>query len=201
MIGGLLRVLIIALVMLVAALMLIPRAGEIEVATVLDEPRPLPAVELTDSNGAPFALGDLAGRHALLFFGFTNCPDICPLTLAALKEAAATVRARAPAYAPEIVFISVDPARDAPDRIRAYLSGFDASFIGATADDATLAPLLAALGVSVHKQEVAGSSYNVVHNGTVYVLDDQARWIALFGGSEHTPESIASDYLVLRRSR
>lgn len=201
MIGGLLRVLVIALIMLVAALMLIPRPSEPELATVLDEPRALPAVALTDKHGAPFTLSEMAGKRVLLFFGFANCPDVCPLTLAVLADVAERLRARVPAIAPEVVFISVDSERDSPDRIRAYLAGFDENFFGATADDATLSPLLAALGVSVHKQTVDGASYNVVHNGTIYVLDTQGRWTALFGGSEHSPDAIFNDYLILSRRR
>jgi protein SCO1/2 len=201
-IGGLLRVLIVGLVLLVAALMLLPhgreRAPTIETATVLDMPRALPAVGLTDANGNPFSLHDLEGRYALVFFGYTNCPDICPLSLAVLADALERLRAQAPDRVPAVVFVSVDPGRDSPDRIRAYLHGFDDEFIGATADDATLAPLLDALSVTVHKDRQSDGSYNVTHNGTIYVLDAQGRWTALFGGSSHDAETLVGDYLAIR---
>jgi protein SCO1/2 len=200
-IGGLLRVLVVALVVLVAALMLLPRPGdvasEVAVATVLDVPRELPQVALTDDDGAPFAIGSLAGRPTLVFFGFTNCPDICPLTLAVLAQAMDSLRAEE--TAPAVLFVSVDPGRDTPARIKAYVEAFDPEFIGATADDATLAPLLAALGVTVHQERQGDAVYNVVHNGTVYVLDADARWAALFGGSAHRTEDIVRDYRALRR--
>jgi protein SCO1/2 len=198
-----LRILVIALVALVAVMFLLPRPDvppPIEVATVLDAPRDLPAVALTDADGRPFEIGDLAGRHALVFFGFTNCPDICPITLAVIAEAVDTLREAAPALVPEVLFVSVDPARDSPERIRAYVRGFDESFIGATASEPALEPLLATLHVTVHKEVVDDAVYNVVHNGTIFVLDDAGRWIALFGGSSHRPEIIVGDYLALRAS-
>lgn len=199
-----LRILVIALVALVAVLFLLPRPAEtpppVEAATVLDEPRPLPAVSLTDARGRPFAIEDL-DRHALVFFGFTNCPDICPITLSVIAEAIDALRADAPDVVPDVLFVSVDPARDSPDRIRAYLDGFDESFVGATAPEPALDPLLDALGVTVHKQVSGDDVYNVVHNGTIFVLDDAGRWIALFGGSSHTASEIVGDYLALIASR
>ena len=197
-----LRILVIGLIALVAALMLLPRAGDSErsvtIATVLDAPRPLPDVALIDQDGSGFSIDQLEGRASLLFFGFTNCPDICPLTLLEIARAVDRLRTESPAAVPQVLFVSVDSARDSPDRIRAYLEAFDDGFIGATADDATLAPLLQTLAVSVHKQTIDGEQYNVVHNGTIYVLDDNADWFALFGGSTHDADVIVSDYLALR---
>jgi protein SCO1/2 len=200
-IGGMLRVLVIALIVLVAAMMMLNRAGNglpaVEVATVLDAPRALPSVALTDDQGQPFAIGDLAGRYALVFFGFTNCPDICPITMGVIAEAIRQLRVDAPDRVPQVLFVSVDPARDSLTRIDTYLDAFDTAFLGATADEATIEPLLRALGVTVHTETQGGETYNVVHNGTIYVLDDSARWTAIFGGSEHRAASVVNDYLAL----
>jgi protein SCO1/2 len=170
-----------------------------ETATVLPETVALPAVALTDQAGEPFSLSSLEGDFTLLFFGFTNCPDICPLTLQALAAAKTEIASRAPALVPEVVFVSVDSERDTSERIAEYLAHFDPAFIGATATDETLAPLLKTLGVTVHKAPVDGQYYNVVHNGTIYVLASDGRWLALFGGSSHMPTTIAEDYLRIRR--
>ncbi|HEY5666576.1 MAG TPA: SCO family protein [Gammaproteobacteria bacterium] len=200
-----LRILVIALVALVAAMLLLPRPGELEppleVATVLDAPRPLPAVTLTDHRGEPFAVDALTGRDTLVFFGFTNCPDICPITLGVIAEAMEGLRDALPDSAPQVLFVSVDAERDSPERINAYIRAFDDEFIGVTADDATLAPLLDTLSVTVHKQTQGDEVYNVVHNGTIYVLDESGDWIALFGGSSHRAETLISDYLGLRARR
>jgi protein SCO1/2 len=97
-----------------------------------------------------------------------------------------------------VLFVSVDPNRDTPERIAAYLNGFDPEFAGVTAPDADLAPLLAALGVAVEKHEHGGANYNVVHNSAIYVLDRNADWIAV-STAPHDPKIVASDFLRLRQ--
>jgi protein SCO1 len=199
-----LRVLVTALVLLVAALLLMPRPVQPpgpENATVLPVPRPLPAFALRDQADEPFANEDLAGRFSLMFFGFTNCPDVCPITLqilaATLERLDATASERPAAAAPDVIFVSVDPYRDTPERIRGYVAGFDSSFTGVTASDEALAPLLTALGVTVQKHEHAGESYNVVHNGTVYFIGPRADWVAV-SSPPHEPATLAADFLKVR---
>lgn len=196
-----LRILIVALVVLVAAMFLLPRAqrGEApQTATVLPEPRPLPGVSFTDESGSAAQLADYKGNFTLLFFGFTNCPDVCPLTLSLLSQVRKDIASRAPQLVPRVLFVSVDPNRDTPERIAAYLDGFDAEFAGVTASDAELAPLLAMLGVAVEKHEHGGANYNVVHNSAIYVLDQNADWIAVTTGP-HDPKVVASDFLRIRQ--
>ena len=180
-------------------------APPVEHGTVLDVPRDLPAVALIDQHAEPFAIEDLNGRPTLVFFGFTNCPDICPLTLAVLAATVRDLRERDPDAVPQVLFVSVDPVRDSPAQISRYLAAFDDSFIGVTADEATLAPLLETLAVTVHTETRDGEIYRVTHNGTVYVLDRESRWAALFSGSSRdgsmlTGADLASDYLAMHRS-
>jgi protein SCO1/2 len=202
--GALLRILIVALVLLVAAMFLVPRGRDAvpatAAATVLPESLPLPEVALVDDMGEAFTTADLRGDYRLLFFGFTHCPDICPLTLQVLASVRADLEARAPGLAPQIVFVSVDPERDTPERIREYLASFDPALIGITGPDEALQPLVETLGVTVHKTEVDGEHYNVVHNGAIYVIGPDAAWIAVFTGSTHDAAVIASDYLKIRRA-
>jgi protein SCO1/2 len=201
--GGILRILVVALVLLVAAMLMLPRPHEMAagpaVATMLDTPRELPAVALTDHRNRNFSLQQLAGRPTLVFFGYTNCPDICPLTLAALTQAMVYLRARN-IELPQVLFVSVDPKRDSPDRIAHYLRSFDPEFLGATASDAALAPLLETLSVTVHKEAQGEENFNVTHNGTIYVLDSSVRWAALFGGSSHQAQDVVDDYVAMHRS-
>jgi protein SCO1/2 len=197
--GAILRILIIALIALVAVQLLVRDiVPQPEFATVLDAPRPLPDVALIDQNSAAFSFRDLARAPTFVFFGFTNCPDICPLTLGAIAEAVARIRSQSPEAEPQVVFVSVDAKRDTPEQIRSYLNGFDPAFIGVTADDQTLAPLLEALSVTVHKDTIGDEDYNVVHNGTIYVLDSDQQWIAIFGGSSHSIDEIVNDYPAIR---
>lgn len=197
------RILVPSLVLLAALAFALSRGErpilEPETATRLPQSLALPDVPLTGSNGTSFRLRDIDG-YSLLFFGFTHCPDICPLTLQALSAALADLRQRGSAPIPDVLFVSVDPYRDTPERIRQYLSDFDSGITGATASDDILKPLLDTLGVTVHKAEVDGEWYNVVHNGTIFVLDPAAELIAVFGGSSHRAEAIASDFLRIRRA-
>lgn len=194
-----LRILVVGLLLLVGAMLFLPRGAppvpEPAVATQLPEPLPLPEIALIDANGEPFGLDDLRGRFSLLFFGFTHCPDICPLTLQVLAAARERL---SDATAPQVVFVSVDPYRDTPERIGEYLANFDTAFIGATGSDAELAPWVEALGVTVHKNEQDGSPYNVTHNGTVYVIGPNASLVGLFGGSSHDTDTIVTDFARLR---
>lgn len=197
-----LRILVVGLVLLVAAIMWRPEARRgpepTTDATVLPEARPLPAVAFVDQVGEPFALESLHGEFAVLFFGFTHCPDVCPLTLKLLADARAELTKRAPDAVPKIVFVSVDPARDTPGRIADYLHNFDPEFIGVTASDEELQPLLRTLGVAVEKHDHGGGSYNVVHNGAIFFVGPRTEWIAVSSGP-HDPKTVAADYLKIRR--
>ena len=211
MIGPMLRVLVVALIVLVALMLAIPRperapvspadAGAIptENATVYTPPRPLPDFELTDVDGRPFTKASFEDRFSLVFFGFTNCPDVCPITLQVLAAAVERLEADAPDAVPTVVFVSVDPFRDTPERIRAYLSGFDPSFEGVTGPDERLEPLLRALGVHVEKHEHHGEQYNVVHSGVVFFVGPRAEVLAI-SSPPNKPSAIASDYLAVRNA-
>jgi protein SCO1/2 len=196
-----LRILVVGLVVLVAAMFLLPRGNRgapPQTATMFEQTLPLPDVQLIDQAGQEFGLAELRGDFSLLFFGFTNCPDVCPLTLKVLADARAEIAARAPRFTPRVVFVSVDPSRDTPETIAAYLGNFDPEFVGVTATDARLEPLLRTLGVSVQKHQHGGTNYTVVHNSTVYVIGPQAELIAVSSGP-HDPATIAADYLKIRQ--
>jgi protein SCO1/2 len=196
-----LRILVVGLVVLVAAMVLLPRGnriGNFEATTPLPEPRTLPHVELVDDRGTALHLDEPRGEFTWVFFGYTNCPDVCPLTLKALADARRELARRAPLVkAPRVVFVSVDPQRDGAREIAAYLASFDADFVGATAPDKVLEPLLATFGVSVEKHRHGNEPYAVVHSSAVYVLDPAARWVAVAAGP-HDPAVLAADYLKIR---
>ena len=193
-------ILVAALVLVVAAMLArrqpAPPAAP-ESATVLPLARPLPEFTLADVDGRPFTKSSLEGRFTLMFFGFTNCPDVCPITLNILASVAHRLREEAPDAVPDVVFVSVDPFRDTPERIAAYVAGFDPSFIGVTGPEEALEPLIGALGVGVEKHEHHGEQYNVVHSGAIYMIGPRAEWIAVSTGP-HVPVTVASDFLKIR---
>lgn len=166
-------------------------------ATLLEPPLELPEVSLADKTGDAFTTEQLNGRFNLLFFGFTHCPDICPLTLAVLARMGAEWNTPH-IDVPQVVFVSVDPARDDPERIDTYLGHFDPAFQGVTGPREAMDPWLKALGVAVHVDPHAeGEPYTVTHNSTVYVVGPGAELIAVFS-PPHDSAVIAADFLRIR---
>jgi protein SCO1 len=127
-------------------------------------------------SGREFDLNNLRGHPTLLFFGFTNCPDVCPTTLATLEQ----VQRQAPLDGAQVVFVSVDPERDSDASLRAYLGAFDRNFIGVRGDRAALAPLLKSLNAIAVREELPGGGYTMDHSATLYLLDTQGRLVAVF---------------------
>src|SRR2546425_7840579 len=113
-----------------------------QVITLFPDPKPLTAFALTDDNNRVFDLARLKGKWSFLFFGFTHCPDVCPTTLAVLAPARENL-AKNTAGAEDLpfVFVSVDPNRDTPGKLRQYVEYFDATFLGVTGDKPQIAKL------------------------------------------------------------
>jgi protein SCO1/2 len=201
MIGPMLRILVIGLVLLVAVMFatadLRRPLPEPEIASYFEVPLALPAFSLESASGGTFSNSDLREHFTLLFFGFTNCPDICPLTLAALAAAYSELETSAIPL-PQVVFVSVDPNRDTAEQITSYLQNFEPRFTGATGDRASLDPLLRALGVTVMIQEFPDRpGYAVTHNGTIYMVGPNAELVATMSGSP-SAAAIATDFRRVR---
>lgn len=98
-----------------------------------------PDISLNDYNGAAFRLSDQRGRVVLLNFGYTNCPDVCPIALAELAKVKQTLGPQASRV--QVVFVTVDPVRDKPARLKEYLGAFDPTFIGLTGPYQALSPV------------------------------------------------------------
>ena len=151
-------------------------------AGVYVNPAPVPVADftLTDQAGKPRAFSSLRGEPVLVFFGFTHCANVCPLTMARLKSLHAADggklrRAR-------VVMISVDGERDTPAAMKAYLEPLSRDFIGLTGDPKATAKIAAGFA-AVFFREPAGKdgSYNVMHSTQVFAVDKQGRLRASFG--------------------
>ena len=146
------------------------------------DPPVLANFSLEGSAGKPIDQHSLEGRWTLLFFGFTNCPDVCPTTLSALKQAAA----RLADYPPfreqgQVLFISLDPARDNAAQLAQYVQHFDPRFLAATGDDAALDAVTVPLGVIRAKVEDASGGYSIDHTASIFLIDPQLRVLGKFG--------------------
>jgi protein SCO1/2 len=139
----------------------------------LDPPIQLPDFELAAADGQPFHLSDVEGDIALIYFGYTSCPDVCPLTMWEVKKALAeleTGRERV-----HVIFISVDPERDTPEILTNYVKAFGPEFIGLTDDLAKIQEVMKPYGAFAEKEEVPDSAlgYLVNHTARLYLIDPQ----------------------------
>jgi len=125
---------------------------------------------LNDEAGQPVKLSDFRGKLVLLYFGYTFCPDVCPATLAQVKEALAQLGGDAERV--QLIMISVDPERDTPEKVSAYVRQFDPRFIGLTGDPETLTRITTAYGVVYEQHEgSAATGYLIDHTATLTILD------------------------------
>lgn len=138
---------------------------------LIDNPRLVPSGELTDQAGEPFQLAGLRGKVSLVFFGFTNCPDVCPMGMQRMRmlEESGEVAADKIAY----VLISVDGQRDSPEVMKAFLEQYSPDFLGLTADTQAVKKIAKGYSVAFFKGSVndADGSYSVSHSPQIFVVD------------------------------
>jgi protein SCO1/2 len=146
---------------------------------------------LTDQNQMVRTEKDFQGKYMLVFFGYTYCPDVCPTTLAVMADALEKMGSLADKVTP--VFITVDPKRDTPEKIKSYLSSFGTRFVGLTGDVSDIAAV--AKEYRVYYREHAaenGGEYTVDHSGVVYLMDPTGMFIANYS-LETSPDTLAAD--------
>lgn len=137
-------------------------------AGVFEPPRAAPELAIDASTGGKLALANYRGKVVLLGFGFTSCPEVCPTTLAVLAQARKRLGAQGEQL--QVVYVTVDPERDNADRMKAYLRGFDPSFVGGTGTPAQLAAVRKNYGVMAERKPL-GNNYTVGHSSSVYLID------------------------------
>jgi protein SCO1/2 len=195
------RLMVAGIVLLVAGGYMILRAvvkgplpaGELKTVTEVHDDKPLPDFRLAGPKGA-FSNANLLGKWSFVFFGYTQCPDICPTALGLMKELQAKFGAVPPVPTFQVVFISVDPARDTHALLGNYLAAFDPAFIGVTGNDDQLAPLTKDLGVFIQRNDaVDKTNYTVDHSAAIYLVDPKGRLVALFSPPQ-VAEKMAADF-------
>lgn len=137
---------------------------------LLPQSRQLPAITLTNQDGQPVVMNELKDKWSLLFFGYTFCPDICPTTLAQLRQ----IKSELPEEAQDklqIVLVSVDPNRDTPQQLKQYLSYFDPDFVGLTPDSVeSLQALANAVSIPFIPADISKPNYTVDHSGNLALI-------------------------------
>lgn len=140
------------------------------------------------SIGGPFALidqdghvrtdADYRGRYVLIYFGYTNCPDVCPTTLAVIADAMKQIGAKARRVTP--IFITIDPARDTAKVLKSYLAAFGPQFVGLTGNASAIAKTAGEFRVYYAKRPLQGGGYGMDHSSEIYLLDPQGKLAAFY---------------------
>lgn len=143
--------------------------------SLIDPPVKAGGFELLDQNGDLYKLSDQRGKVALIFFGYTHCPDVCPVTLSEFKQIKRQLGEQASGV--EFIFITVDHERDTQEKLAQYLANFDPDFVGLTGEQSDLEAVYQNYGVYRAKQQTGSAAgYLVDHTARVFAIDKDGNW-------------------------
>ena len=169
--------------------------------TTYGEPYPVASeIALTRSDGSNFKLSEVRGDVVLLFFGYTSCPDVCPTTLAELKLIVAELNKEDAAQV-KVLFVTVDPDRDTPQRMQEYVDRFNPAFVGLSGSQAELEKIWQAYGI--YRETVPGvsaSGYTVNHTARVTLIDRQGN-MRISYGLDTPKEDVVHDLKLILKER
>lgn len=165
--------------------------------TLLDKPRSLPDFSLSATDNKPFDNARLNGSWTFIFFGFTNCGYLCPTTMAELGKMYRLLDKNQVTPMPQVVMISLDPARDDLDKLKHYVKAFDSHFYGARGSDDVIKALTGGLGVAyfsvIPKAGDDSKQDTIDHSGAIMLINPQGQ-LAAFFTTPHHAEWLAEDY-------
>jgi protein SCO1/2 len=149
---------------------------------VLPEARAIPDFRLTDQDGGVFGPEHFKDQWSLLFFGFTHCPDVCPGTLYDLQQLNERLSDADSATPHQVIFFSVDPERDSPQRLKDYVAYFDPGFRAVTGEHAMLEPLTRSLGIAyrIEPHDEGTEAYAVDHSASILLVNPDGRLHGVF---------------------
>jgi len=180
-------------------------ADEFPGATVLKVPVPIFQISLTDHNGQNFRVRRLARKWTFMFFGYTHCPDVCPMALVDLNAVYHNLVEKGDLFFEkynidtQFIFVTVDPQRDTADELREYISYFNKDFIGLTAEPEMIEKMAQPLGVSYMRVPGKDSEgdYYIDHSASFLLIDPLGRLRAYFP-PPHDPAQVADDFRGIR---
>ena len=151
--------------------------------------------DLTSDTGKPATAADFRGKYVLLYFGYTHCPDVCPLTLVHLHLAMQKLGPKADKV--RILFVSVDPARDTPQVLHQYVTAFDPRVVGLTGSPDRIAAMAKRYRAAFNRNSAQpDGGYEVSHSSAIYIFDRRGR-ARLLGTSTDPAEEITHDLKLL----
>lgn len=176
------------------------QAHTLQAVKLFEQPRELPAFSLRQADRTQLVPGELKGHWTVVFLGFTHCPDICPTTLAQLAQAQKQWAVLPDSTRPRVLFVSVDPERDTPDRIGEYAHAFHRDTLAATADIPALEAFAGSMSLVFMKAPPAegapADQYSVDHSAALAVLDPEGRMAGVISPPLQ-PQAIAADLMTL----
>ena len=156
-----------------------------------DPPNQASPIDLIDQDSQPFTLDSRKGKVVLVFFGYTYCPNFCPTTMLEVQKVKSLLGEQANEV--DVLFVTVDPERDLPARLKEYLAFFDPTFVGLSGTDAQIDAIKLPWGVLGAKQPAdANGQYLVDHTTSLYAIDPDGN-LRLVWGYGTSPEDIAED--------
>jgi len=158
----------------------------------LPQPMPLDAFKLVDQKSSPFTLDDLRAHWTLVFFGYTHCPDVCPMTMAQMRSVRKSMTTLDDEMPLAVVFVSIDPQRDSAEQLKNYADQFNNDFVGVGGDPIDVDAFAKQFKV---KYAIAGGTndaYFIDHTSSVALIDPKAQLRALFSVPLR-PEAVAAD--------
>jgi protein SCO1/2 len=193
-----LAIICVALIAGILAALLVNRREnppvELTTGSFISPSRALPDFSLIDDHGRTFGPSNLQGHWSMMFFGYTNCPDFCPTTMATLAALDKRLRSSRAPVRPQVIFMSVDAKRDTPAQLAKYVPYFDPDFVGVTAaSQPAIEALAAKLGIAVIITPKPDGSYTVDHSGVIFVLNPQGRLTAILTGP-FTVNALQTDF-------
>ncbi len=157
--------------------------------------------QLVDNNNELFTPDSIKDMWTFWFFGFTHCPDICPITMGTLTAVVENLKSEHNIKDDiKIIFVSVDPERDTVEKLNTYVTAFSEHAIGVTAPESQLSPFLKNMGIIAIKQDDNGQlkDYLVDHSSAIYLIAPDTAISAYFG-APHEVDNIVQDYLTIQK--
>lgn len=176
------------------------KAPDLVKGIMLPNTKPLVDVDFTDHNGQSFGLDGFKGKWSVLFFGFTNCPDVCPTTMQTMKQVKQKVADAGLWSKFQLIMVSVDPERDTTERLKQYIPYFDPEFIGVSAGVEQTAAFAKNLGILFFKSDATeNGNYDVEHGAALILVNPNGQYSGVFSGP-HKADEISHDLIKIAKS-
>ena len=161
-------------------------------------PKTISSFTTIDQDGREFGLERMLGKWSFIFFGYTHCPDVCPVTLSVLNQVYTQLEKTGKSQNVQILFVTVDPERDTTEQLKSYVNYFNPEFIGIGGTEQQISDLGRQIGItSIKGEESRPGEYLVDHSASVFLLDPKGRLVSLFSAPQQV-ENTVKQFLAIR---